>query len=154
MIVMQTMKKTLFTSAIFVLVFLAGCIKDDAPDPVNGTWKLVEVYDKTNTSTFYPPIGATSDIIITFAAGHKFYGHTINNSFGDGSYVISGGDRIMFGSYITTEVAEDYWGEMFYASLECVPAGTGNCSTSQFTVQGTTLKFVTPTRYDLILQKL
>jgi hypothetical protein len=146
------MKKLIYIPVLFV--FFAACKKEQANDGLNGSWRLTEVYDKSTSTTSYPPAGATSGIVITFFQG-KFHGHTLRNTFNDGTYTVSGNNKITFGNFNSTQVMEDSWGGNFSVVLTaCGLQSIHPCVPSDFSIQGNILKINTPLRYDVILEKL
>ena len=147
------MKRTLF-AAIVSLFILSGCRKNNTVPIQTDSWKLIEVYDKGTATTSFPPAGTTTDVVITFLPGNKFSGHTLKNTFTDGTYVENGND-ITFGTFSMTKINEDAWGGSFLAVLSaCYLQSFQPCVPSKITRQGNIIKIASPMRYDITLQKL
>ncbi len=147
------MRQILFTVFISLLV-LSACKKNTDVSEINGSWRLVEVYDKNTATANYAPLGSNMDIIITFLGGNKFAGHTLRNTLTDGTYR-QDGNEIAFGSFSMTKIAEDQWGGRFLTVLNsCSLQSAAPCAPSKITIQGNLMKIISPLRYDIALVKL
>src|SRR4030095_5347270 len=139
---------------ISVLFILSACRKNDEAREINGSWKLIEVYDKNTGSISHPPPGSNIDVVITFIGTNSFAGHTRRNSLADGRYQQSG-DEITFEGFSMTKIAEDQWGGSFLTVLNaCLLQSVSPCAPAIITIQGNNMKITTPLRYDVTLQKL
>ena len=148
------MKKILPIVCVSAYIF-SSCQKsaNDLAD-MNGSWKLVEVYDKNTSTVSHKPAGSDLDVVITFLNGSSFAGHTLRNTISDGTYsrLVSG---ITFGSFSMTKVAEDEWGGNFLTVLHsCYLQSQSPCSPSSIEVRGNTMKITTSLRYDITLQRI
>lgn len=142
-------------AVIVSLLFISACRKNhtvpDVPVVVADTtdsWKLILVYDKTTGTTSFPPVSTHryTDVVLTFLPGNKIEGHTLINTIHTGTYV-QNGNQITFGPYASTRAGEDAWGGSFLTVLEAqVP--------STIIKEGKIIRIVSPTRYDITLQKL
>jgi len=139
---------------MFVIVFLS-CRKNNSDlAGINGSWKLVEVYDKNTSTISHKPSGSDLDVVITFLSSSSFAGHTLRNTFSEGTYSQSGA-VITFGSFSMTKVGEDEWGASFLTVLHaCYLQSQMPCSPSSIDVRGNTMKISTSLRYDITLQRL
>lgn len=148
------MKKILPIISIFVFVFLSCQKNNNDLAGINGSWKLVEIYDKNTSTISHKPSGSDLDVVITFLSSSSFAGHTLRNTFSDGTYSQSG-SGITFGSFSMTKVAEDEWGGSFLTVLHaCYLQSMMPCSPSSFQIHGNTMKISTSLRYDITLQRL
>jgi len=140
--------------SMFVIVFLS-CRKNNSDlAGINGSWKLVEVYDKNTSTISHKPSGSDLDVVITFLSSSSFAGHTLRNTFSEGTYSQSGA-VITFGSFSMTKVGEDEWGASFLTVLHaCYLQSQMPCSPSSIDVRGNTMKISTSLRYDITLQRL
>ena len=148
------MKQILF--AIFVsLLIIPSCRKNNTgTDGITGSWKLIQVYDKSTATTNFPPAGSTTDIVLTFLNTNKFAGHTLVNILTDGSFTLNG-NKINFGIFSMTKVGEDPWGESFLTVLNaCLLQSTTPCNPSTMSIQGKLMKITTALRYDITLEKI
>lgn len=148
------MKQTLF-SILVSLLFISACRRDN-PDSATilGSWKLIEVYDKSTATTNTPPSGTNKDVVITFLHGNRFTGHTLVNTLTDGTFTLNG-NEITFGLFSMTKVAEDPWGGNFVTILHsCALQSVYPCSTSEITILGNRMKIVSKLRFDITLEKL
>ena len=148
------MKKILPIVCLSAFIFLS-CQKSNSDlTEMSGSWKLVEVYDKSTSTVSHKPTGSDLDVVITFLSGSSFAGHTLRNTFSEGSYSQSGSE-ITFGSFSMTKVAEDEWGGNFLTVLQaCYLQSVMPCSPSSFQVRGNIMKISTSLRYDITLQKI
>jgi len=147
------MKHRLLTVMSFLLIFSA-CRKNSDNREFNGSWKLVEVYDKNTATASHPPPGSNMDVIITFLNNNKFSGHTLRNSLTDGTFT-QRGNEIIFGGFSMTKIAEDQWGGSFLTVLHaCSLQSVSPCAPSLMAIQGNIMKITTPLRYDVTLEKL
>jgi hypothetical protein len=148
------MNKILPIVCVSAFIFIS-CQKsaNDLAD-MNGSWKLVEVYDKNTSTASHKPAGSDLDVVITFLNGSSFAGHTLRNIISDGTYSRLG-SGITFGSFSMTKVAEDEWGGNFLTVLHaCYLQSQSPCSASSIEVRGNTMKITTSLRYDITLQKI
>jgi hypothetical protein len=139
---------------ISFLIILSACRKSGDIREINGSWKLIEVYDKNTGTINHPPPGSNIDVVITFLGTSSFAGHTLRNSLSDGRYKQSG-NEITIQGFSITKIAEDQWGGRFLTVLNaCLLQSVSPCAPSIITVQGNNMKITTPLRYDVTLQKL
>jgi hypothetical protein len=147
------MKLILF-AVISFLIILSACRKNNDSNEINGSWKLVEVYDKNTATTNHRPPGSNMDVVITFLNRTSFAGHTLRNSLTDGTFK-QNGNEIIFESFSMTKIAEDQWGESFLTVLTaCSLQSASPCAPSLITIQGNAMKITTPLRYDITLEKI
>lgn len=140
-------------ACICAFVFIS-CKKNDDVYGINGSWKLVEVYDKNTSTVSHKPDGSDLDVVITFLNNNSFAGHTLRNTISDGTYTHSG-SGITFGSFSMTKVGEDEWGANFLTVLHaCYLQSQMPCSPSSIEVSGNVMKISTSLRYDITLQKI
>lgn len=146
--------KRLFITAICFSILAVSCRKDNDSSGFNGSWKLVDVFDKNTGTTTHAQPGASGDVVISFLSDSRFAGHTLRNSITDGTYTQNGND-ITFRSFSMTKIAEDQWGGSFLTVLMACPLqSVAPCVPSKMTIQGNIMKIVTPLRYDITLQRL
>ncbi len=141
------MKQAIFL--LFALIFFgaASCKKESNYGGLNGTWQLVEIYDKSDNKTFIPPASSGNDPALTLSSG-KFSGHTLVNSISGGTYSVKPGDLVIFNSYTATSVSEDMWGSMLFTMLNaCSLSSSAPCGASTYIVTAGTLEIDTPLRY-------
>jgi hypothetical protein len=148
------MKKILLIVCMAAFGFFS-CQKNSSDiSETNGSWKLLEVYDKSTSTASHKPVGSDLDVVITFLNGNSFAGHTLRNTISDGAYNQSGG-VITFGSFSMTKVAEDEWGNSFLTVLHsCYLQSQIPCLPSSIQVQGNIMKIITSLRYDITLQRI
>jgi hypothetical protein len=145
--------KTILFAAIS-LTLIVGCRKNNDRSELTGSWKLIEVYDKNTNTVNYSPAGTNLDVVITFLNDNKFAGHTLRNSLTDGTFT-QNGNRITFGGFSMTKIAEDQWGGSFLTVLHaCSLQSISPCAPSSITLQGNIMRITTPLRYDITLRKL
>jgi hypothetical protein len=137
-----------------VLLILSACRKNDEAREINGSWKLMEVYDKGTGTINHPPPGSNIDVVITFFGTNSFGGHTLRNSLSEGRYRQTGSEITIEG-FSMTKIVEDQWGGSFLTVLNaCLLQSVSPCAPSIITVKGNNMKITTPLRYDVALQKL
>jgi hypothetical protein len=148
------MKKILPIISISLLA-LSSCQKNNNDlSGINGSWKLIEVYDKNTATVNHQPAGSNMDIVISFLPGNKFAGHTIRNAISEGTYN-QNGNEILFGNFSMTKIGEDEWGGSFLTVLHaCTLQSQSPCAASTLQVSGNIMKIITPLRYDIILQRI
>jgi|SRR6185503_6179706 hypothetical protein len=149
------MRKFLLIALISFAIFSA-CKKnnDAASGEISGSWKLVEVYDKNTSTISHKPAGSDLDVVITFLNSNSFAGHTLRNTFSDGTYSQSA-NEITFGSFSMTKVGEDEWGGNFLTVLHaCYLQSQMPCSPSSIEIRGNIIKITTSLRYDITLQRI
>jgi hypothetical protein len=142
--------------ALISFVILSACKKsnDATGGEINGSWKLVEVFDKNTSIISHKPNGSDLDVVITFLSSTSFAGHTLRNTFSDGMYS-QAGSEITFGSFSMTKVGEDEWGGNFLTVLHaCYLQSQMPCSPSSIEVRGNIMKITTSLRYDITLQRI
>jgi hypothetical protein len=146
--------KKILPICVSVFVFLS-CQKNNSDlSGINGSWKLEEVYDKNTSTRSHKPSGSDLDVVITFLNSSSFAGHTLRNTFSEGTYSQSG-SGITFGSFSMTKVGEDEWGGSFLTVLHaCYLQAQMPCSPSSIQIRGNTMKIFTSLRYDITLQRL
>lgn len=140
---------------IALVLPLFACNKEKGEEDLTGTWKLIEVHDKSTHTIIHPPAGTSKSVVITFTRDGAFYGNTLFNLFTAGEYTVPASNKIIFSNFISTLVAEDEWGGSFLTVLNaCMHQSFGPCHPSTFYAEGRTLKIFTPLRYDVTLQRL
>src|SRR6476646_6859311 len=124
------MRKFLFIALISFSILSACTKSNDATGEINGSWKLVEVYDKNTSIVSRKPEGSDLDVVITFLNNNTFAGHTLRNTLSEGTYSQSG-NGITFGNFSMTKIAEDEWGGKFITVLHsCVLQSQMPCAPS------------------------
>ena len=148
------MKSIIFLAATTFFIINISCKKEKFSRELNGTWRLVEVYDKSQSATLTPPAENGNDLSLTFKSG-KFSGHTLNNTITDGKYNHPSEGKILFGTYSMTQVNEDVWGSTLTTVLNaCALSSSAPCQTSDYSIVGDELQIDTPLRYRLKFVKL
>ena len=148
------MRKFLFIGLISIATLSACTKNNDATGEINGSWKLVEVFDKNTSTVNHKPQGSDIDVVLTFLNHNTFAGHTLRNTISDGTYNQSA-NEIMFGNFSMTKVSEDEWGQSFLTVLHsCYLQSLSPCAPSSIQVRGNVMKIVTSLRYDITLQRL
>jgi len=147
------MRKFLFIALISLATFSACTKNNDATGEINGSWKLVEVFDKNTSTITHKPAGSDIDVVITFLNSNTFAGHTLRNTISDGTYSQSVSE-ITFGSFSMTKIAEDEWGGNFLTVLHsCYLQSQIPCAPSSIQIRGNVMKITTSLRYDITLQR-
>jgi hypothetical protein len=148
------MRKILFI-ALISFAILSACKKNnDAAGEINGSWKLIEVYDKNTSVASHRPAGSNMDVVITFLNEKQFAGHTLRNTISGGTYDQTG-TGIVFGNFSMTKIAEDGWGGNFLTVLHsCVLQAQTPCAASTIQIRGNIMKITTSLRYDITLQRI
>src|SRR3954466_8830721 len=114
------MKKVLAILCISFFAFFSCQKNKNDLNEMNGSWKLIEVYDKNTSNVSHRPAGSNMDVVITFLNEKQFAGHTLRNTISDGTYDQTSAG-IVFGSFSMTKIAEDEWGGNFLTVLHsCV----------------------------------
>ena len=120
----------------FLIVFilsLIACSRQSTTD-IQGTWVMIEAYDRATSTYLTPPTGS-QQVEITFDQ-NDFYGHTIMNAFGNGTFELDG-NSIRFNSYIITQVLEDQWGAAFIEVLNsCLLQSVAPCTHATISLNG------------------
>jgi hypothetical protein len=148
------MKRILFFVIFISILGFSSCSKRNDAGEISGSWKLVEVYDKTTNTFTHSPAGSDMNVVITFLDGSRFAGHTLRNALTDGAYQ-QNGDEIVFKNFSMTKIAEDEWGGSFLSVLNsCYLQSATPCLPSIITLQGSIMKIRTQVRYDITLEKL
>jgi hypothetical protein len=148
------MKKILFIICISGFVFLSCRKNGNELNEMNGSWKLIEVYDKNTSIVSHRPAGSNMDVVITFLNEKQFAGHTLRNTISDGTYDQTSAG-IVFGSFSMTKIAEDEWGGNFLTVLHsCVLQSQMPCAPSSIQIRGNIMKITTSLRYDITLQRI
>jgi len=148
------MRKFLFIALISIATLSACTKNNDATGEINGSWKLVEVFDKNTSTITHKPAGSDIDVVITFLNRNTFAGHTLRNTISDGTYNQSA-SGITFESFSMTKIAEDEWGGNFLTVLHsCYLQSQMPCAPSSIQIRGNVMKITTSLRYDITLQRL
>ncbi len=148
------MKKILSIICISGFVFLSCRKNGNELNEMNGSWKLIEVYDKNASIVSHRPAGSNMDVVITFLNEKQFAGHTLRNTISDGTYDQTSAG-IVFGSFSMTKIAEDEWGGNFLTVLHsCVLQSQMPCAPSSIQIRGNIMKITTSLRYDITLQRI
>jgi hypothetical protein len=148
------MRKSLFIALISFSILSACKKNNDAIGEMNGSWKLIEVYDKNTSNVSHRPAGSNMDVVITFLNEKQFAGHTLRNTISDGTYDQTSAG-IVFGSFSMTKIAEDEWGGNFLTVLHsCVLQSQMPCAPSSIQIRGNIMKITTSLRYDITLQRI
>ena len=148
------MKKILPIICISAFAFFSCQKNGNDLGEINGSWKLVEVYDKNTSIVSHKPAGSDLDVVITFLNSNTFAGHTLRNTLSEGTYSQSG-SAITFGSFSMTKVGEDEWGGNFLTVLHaCYLQAQMPCAPSTIQVRGNIMKITTSLRYDITLQRI
>ena len=135
------------------LVATIGC-NHQYDSPLEGTWQLTEVYDKTTGTSSSPPKIDGKAIVLTITTS-GLHGKTFNNVFTGESYQLTGDDGITFGNFMGTLVAEDSWGSAFMTVLgACMLQSVIPCTPSKYIVFGPTLSIQSPLRYTIKLKRI
>jgi len=147
----QLFMKKIFAVILVFLFVLPSCKKEKSnADALLGSWRLIEFY---NDSLQVPrPVDANRDFIITFENTNTFAGQTFRNIFSEGSYTLSNTNQLRFGSYNTTKIAEDAWGNSFNTVLiSCILQSVSPCTPSIIHIENGKLTVTTPFHDTLLL---
>ena len=148
------MKKILPILCLSAFAFLSCKKNSNDVAGITGSWKLVEVYDKSTSTVSHKPANSDLDVVITFLNGNSFAGHTLRNTLSDGTYSQSA-NAITFGSFSMTKVNEDEWGSNFLTVLHaCYLQSQMPCASSAMEIHGNIMKIKTSLRYDITLQRI
>ena len=108
----------------FVSTTLFSCRKDEVNlvcKSLDGTWKMIEVTDRSTNSGTTKPAAIFGDVIITFVStgnsGGVFNGITPTNDLGPNTYSISTGHTLFIPKMGMTKVAETSWGILFIGNI-------------------------------------
>lgn len=102
---------------LLLLIILGNsCKKSTETTPLDGDWRLVKVIDQ-RTQTEITPTPNNSRVFLLNIEGYKFSGNTFRNNFSLGSYTLSNGNEIRFGTYVRSELTEEAWGQTFFEVL-------------------------------------
>lgn len=134
-----------------VLIILASsCSKSGNDTPLAGTWRLVEIEDKSTGTVITYPTGNTKKIMLTITNDGSFNAKTLKNTITGGSYTLPAANQVNFGSFNMTEVVEDNLGSAFLTVLmACNLQSLYPCRPSDYTITGKTLMIKSVLRYDL-----
>jgi hypothetical protein len=148
------MRKVLPILCISFFAFFSCQKNKNDLNEMNGSWKLIEVYDKNTSIVSHRPAGSNMDVVITFLNEKQFAGHTLRNTISEGTYDQTSAG-IVFGSFSMTKIAEDEWGGNFLTVLHsCVLQSQMPCAPSTIQVRGNIMKITTSLRYDITLQRI
>src|SRR6476620_1430066 len=148
------MRKCLLIASISFTILSACKKNNDAMGEMNGSWKLIELYDKNTSTVSRKPEGSDLDVVITFLNSNTFAGHTLRNTLTEGTYSQSG-NAITFGSFSMTKVGEDEWGSNFLTVLHaCYLQAQMPCAPSSIEVRDNVMKITTSLRYDITLKRI
>lgn len=135
------------------LAFLMSCSKQPAPGnaSLEGSWKLVKVYDGGLPYLSQP----SGDVIITFTAAGTYSGHTIANTFSNGTFVVQDSNKITFDlPSVQSQVNEEDWGRSLLVVLgSCMLQSVHPCKPCNYSITGDELFIDSPMRYDILLKK-
>jgi hypothetical protein len=145
---------------LFLVVTVVSCKRRNTeniqPEPLAGTWQLVEVNDKSTGTLLTYPTGTVERIEITLLNDGSFSGKTRVNLFSGGSYRKPETGKILFESLgMMTKVAEDELGSAFLTVLQsCYLQSVMPCQPSSYRIVSNFLTIKTALRYDVLLRKL
>jgi META domain len=142
--------------AIFlILVVFTSCSKSASDKPLTGTWQLEEVNDKSSGTSFTYEAGTTRRIRLLLNEDGSFSGNTLVNTIEGGSYTIPASQKINFGPFGMTKIAEDKLGSAFLTVLNsCYLQSVAPCSASTYSISDNRLTIKTALRYDIVMRKL
>jgi hypothetical protein len=145
----------ILSAVLFLFLTLTACQKNNNQSgDLLGSWKLMEVYDKTTATQVLRPSSSNMDVVLTFLSRNSFAGHTLRNTITDGTYDESNGG-IIFKGFSMTKIAEDQWGGSFLTVLTaCSLQSSTPCVPSAISVQGNFMMIHTSLRYDVMLKKI
>ncbi len=145
----------LFFPALFMLLLISSCKKQDPDTVLTGTWKLTEVIDRATSTSQFPPTSASSYLSITFRSDGTYFGKTLVNTFSEGTYQIIDSNKVNFGIFSMTEVIEDDFGRgLLTVLMSCSLQSIHPCKPSEYSITGRRLYIKSAMRYDLVLEKM
>jgi hypothetical protein len=138
-----------------LIIFASSCSKGTTDMPLAGTWRLVEIQDKSTGTIITYPAGNTGKIILSIKKDGSFSGNTLKNTIHNGSYTLPAGNQVNFGFFSMTEIAEDNLGSAFLTVLmSCNLQSLYPCKPSDYTITGKTLMITSALRYDMKMVRL
>ena len=143
--------------SLLLLLFADISCKKNAVtyDKLTGDWRLLEIIDKSTSSSLERPAGTSGDIVLSFSGDQGFSGKTFRNTISNGTYTLSGASQLTFGSFTMTEVAEDQWGTGFLTVLTACPLQSFYpCRPSTYTITGRKLLIESAMRYNILLERM
>lgn len=145
----------LLVSALFMVLLIGSCKKQDTDTVLICTWKLTEIIDRSTSTSQFPPALASSYLSITFRSDGTYFGNTLVNTFSEGTYQITDSNMVTFGIFSMTKVNEDDFGRgMLTVLMSCGLQSIHPCKPCEYTITGTTLYIKSPMRYDLVFEKM
>ncbi len=145
----------LLVPALFILLLISSCKKEEPDTVLTGTWKLTEVIDRSTSTSQFPPTLANSYFSITFRSDGTYFGNTLVNTFSEGTYQIIDSNKVNFGIFSMTKVNEDDFGRgLLTVLMSCGLQSIHPCKPCEYTITGTRLYIKSPIRYDLVLEKM
>lgn len=145
------MKKRLLT--ILIAIFIISCKKDNALQPLDGSWKLTKIYDRVNDVTLLPTTNSR-DYILLQIQGEKFSGKTFKNTISDGSFTLPKNGQITFDFYSSTYVSEDEYGRALFTVLNsCQLSSYAPCKPCDYILTSSSLVISSPYMYELTFEK-
>jgi len=100
----------LLVPALFMLLLMSSCKKQEPDTVLTGTWKLTEVIDRATSTSQFPPTSASSYLSITFRSDGTYFGNTLVNTFSEGTYQIIDSSKVGFGIFSMTKINEENLG--------------------------------------------
>lgn len=145
----------LLVSALFLLLLIGSCKKQDTDTILTGTWKLTEIIDRSTSTSQFPPTSASSYLSITFRSDGTYFGNTLVNTFSEGTYQITDSNKVTFGIFSMTKVNEDDFGRgLLTVLMSCGLQSIHPCKPCEYTITGARLYIKSPMRYDLVFEKM
>lgn len=135
-----------------ILIMAMACSKESANPELAGTWRLLEVKDKSTGQTITYPAGSNGFILLRIKADGSFSGNTLRNTFDSGTYTQPAAGKVNFGRFSMTKIAENELGSAFLTVLlSCNLQSLYPCAPSEYSISGKKLEIKSVLRYDMTL---
>nr|WP_294907941.1 hypothetical protein [uncultured Lacibacter sp.] len=135
-----------------ILMMAIACSKESANPELAGTWRLLEVKDKSTGQTLTYPAGSNGFILLHIKADGSFSGNTLKNTLDSGTYTLPETGKVNFGTFAMTKVAENELGTAFLTVLmSCNLQSLFPCTPSGYSISGKRLEIRSALRYDMTL---
>lgn len=144
------------TLLLLCLISLAACKKQNEPGPLEGTWRLVTVYDKVDNGTVEVPrpTDVTGDVLLNFGGNNSFSATTFSMSH-KGTYSLANNNELDFNTTEFSGRNADEWGLAFSVILSsCNLQSVFPCVPNKIIKAGNRLTINSALRYNLAFERV
>jgi hypothetical protein len=148
--------KRFFPVCLVITITFLSCKKETSVTAaLQGSWRLIKVYNDSLSITIPRPADATGDFTLSFQNDKQFSGQTFRNTFSNGAYKLTNITDLRITAFATSKVGEDAWGQKFDELFQsCASQSVSPCTPLLVSLENAQLRITSFFHDNLLFEKI